>query len=308
MSARRPTDDDLAHILRLAFGRSVTAVPMPVASGHSDSGMAFALHGRRIPPYVQLLRYPSRQQIWAYRAFAAMQALRERDFPVPDVYYMGWSRHSDSVMLLIELVEGRTESGNPHAFFARIGPDFAFTLARLHQLEWPKRPDLPVTPLRYALEELGGIVHQLDNWQLVEIHSWLWTQLEYVQEQPYVLIHGDYTLQNVIAEGVLVKTVLGWDQAVVADPRFDVGYASAVLGSHGSALSTQFLESYITAAGPVEDSAFWEVLGALRLLVRVGRTLSTLRAPQRDRFLAQAGPAWTGLLTFVAERIRRQLL
>jgi aminoglycoside phosphotransferase (APT) family kinase protein len=308
MSTEHPTDDDLAYVLRLAFGHRVTAVPIPIASGLSDPGMAFALQGRRVPPRVLLRRYLPRNQIWAYRSFAALQALRERDFPVPDVYYVGWSYHTRCVLLLIELIEGRTEAGNPHAFFARVGSDFAYTLARLHQLEWPKRPDLPVTPLRYALEELGGLVHRLDNWQLVEIFGWLWERLDHVQEQPYVLIHGDYTLQNVIAEGVAVKAVQGWDQAVVADPRFDVGYASAVLGSHGTTLSNQFLEAYSTAAGPVNDSAFWEVLGALRLLVRVGRTLSTLRAPQRERFLEQAGPAWNGLLSFVAERSRKQLL
>lgn len=308
MSAEPPIGDDLDHVLRLAFGHPVRAVPMPVASGQADWGMAFALHGRRVPPRVLLLRYPPRRQAWAYRAFAAMQTLRERDFPAPDVYYLGWSYHTGCVWLLIELIEGRTEAGQPHAFFARVGPDFATILARLHRLTWNRRPDLPVTPLRYALEELGGVVHRLENWQLDEIFAWLWMQLDHMREKPYVLIHGDYTLQNVIAQGTAIKVVQGWDHAVVADPRFDVGYASAVLGSYGTALSNQFLEAYTAAAGPVDDCAFWEVFGALRLLVRVGRTLSTLRAPQRERFLERAMPAWNGLLAFVAERSRRQLL
>jgi aminoglycoside phosphotransferase (APT) family kinase protein len=293
---------DIAHVLRLAFGREVPAIPIPVAPGQSEYGMAFALHGPRVPPRVLLLRYSPQNRTRAFRAFMAMQALHDRNFPVPDVYYLGWSYYTRYVLMLVEYIEGRSMEDQPHAFFARIGPDFAHTLAYLHRLPWEPFPDLAVTPLPYAFHELASLVRRLETWQLQEILGWLAERVRQIRELPHTVIHGDYSLQNVLAEHTRVVAVQGWEQAVIADPRLDVGYTSAMLGAYGVALSDQFLEAYTAVAGPVLDCEFWEVFGALRLLARVARTLSTLRPPQRDRFLARVGPHWQGLLAFVANR------
>jgi aminoglycoside phosphotransferase (APT) family kinase protein len=301
-------DSDIAHVLRLAFGRAVPAIPIPVAPGQSEYGMAFALRGPRVPPRVLLLRYSPQHQTRAFRAFTVMQALHDRHFPAPDIYYLGWSYYTRYVLLLVEYVEGRTVGDQPHAFFARIGPHFAETLAQLHRLAWDPFPNLAVTPLPYAFHELLKLVQRLETWQLQEILDWLLARLRQVKELPHTVIHGDYSLHNVLAEHTQVIAVQGWEHAVIADPRFDVGYTSAMLGAYGIALSDQFLEAYTAVAGPVPDCEFWEVFGALRLLARVARTLSTLRPPQRDRFLAQVGPHWQGLLEFVARRSGLNLL
>jgi aminoglycoside phosphotransferase (APT) family kinase protein len=301
-------DSDIAHVLRLAFGRDVSALPIPVAPGQSEYGMAFALRGSRVPPRVLLLRYSPQNQTRAFRAFTAMQALHGHRFPAPDIFYLGWSYYTRYVLLLTEYVEGRGVGDQPHAFFARIGPHFAETLAQLHRLTWDPLPNLAVTPLPYAFHELLKQVRRLETWQLQEILEWLLAQLRQVIELPHTLIHGEYSLHNVLAEHTQVIAVQGWEQSVIADPRFDVGYTSAMLGAYGIALSDQFLEAYTAVSGPVPDCEFWEVFGALRLLARVARTLSTLREPQRDRFLAQVGPHWQGLLAFVANRSGLDLL
>lgn len=303
MSVGRP-EPELACVLRLAFGEVVPAVPLALPPGRRERGQAFRLYGGGgLPPGVILLHYPAHEQTAAFRAFTVTRALYERRFPVPETYYLGWSHHTQYVMLLTALVEGRGEDGDTPGFFARAGADFARTLARLHLLRWETPPDLPLTPLHFAVHELGMTVRRLENWHLHQLYGWIMARLDRVSEHPRVVIHGDYRLQNIVlAENGRVAAVQGWEQAAIADPRFDVGYASAVLGAHDPALSERFLAAYSAAAGPVIDGDFWDALGALRLLVRVVRTVSSLYAPQRDRFLARVGPAWQGLLAFVERR------
>ncbi len=295
-------DSDVLCVLRLAFGRQVDVTPLPAAVGHGERGLAYALHGEGVPPRVLLQRYSPREQVQVFRAFSVMRALRDRNFPVPDVYYLGWSYHTRYVLLLLEQVDGRGFEGQPHAFFARVGTHFAETLALLHGLTWNPLPDIAMLPFRFAFQEMIERVRQLETPQLVDILDWLVARAGRIVELPYTVTHGNYILQNVLADRTKIVAVLNWEQAVLADPRFDVGLASAVLGAHGIALSDQFLESYTAVAGPVPKILFWEIFGALRLLSRTALTLSKLPASQREAFLAQWIPAWRGLLMFVTHR------
>jgi aminoglycoside phosphotransferase (APT) family kinase protein len=270
--------------------------------------LAYALHDPAGPSQVLLLRYNPRQQAQAFRAFTIMRALRDRQFPVPEVYYLGWSSHTRYVLMLIEYIEGRSEEGMPHAFFARVGDSFAETLARLHALAWDPLPDLPVTPFRYAFHKLADEVRRYDIPQLNDILDWLLARVSAISELPYTVIHGNYTLHAIVAERLRVIGAHDWEHAALADPRFDVGYTSAILGAYGIALSDQFVAAYSAQAGSMPDLAFWEVFAALRLLTRVARSLSTLSEPQRQRFLEQVGPAWRGLLQFVDVRAGTRLL
>lgn len=301
-------DPTVAMVLRLAFGQPVAATPVSVAAGASDVGQVFALHGPQVPSQVVLRRYSPARQGQALRAFRAMRALAALHFPVPDVYYLGWNQHDEQTLLLAEWVPGKRVAGQPYAFFARVGPDFAQTLARLHALPWDSLQDLPLTPLRYAFDELSRLVRRLETWELQEILDWLKGRLEGIEELPRAIVHGSYSLECAVAQPPRIVAIEGWEHTVIADPRFDIGFASAMLGAYGVTLSDQFLEAYQAIAGPVPDLPFWDVFSALRLLARVARSLSTLRAEQRERFLAQAFPYWQGLLTLVEARTGLQLL
>lgn len=301
-------DPLLPLVLRLAFGQPIVATPVPVAAGASDTGQVFALHGPHVPSQVILRRYPPIRQAQALRAFRVMRALNALHFPVPKVYYLGWNQHDEDTLLLAEWVPGKRVAGQPHAFFARVGEDFAYTLARLHALPWDSLQDLPVLPLHYAFRELTLLVRRLETWELQEILDWLAARLDSVQELPRVIVHGSYSLDCAVAQPPQIVAIEGWEHTVIADPRFDIGFASAMLGAYGVALSDQFLDAYQTAAGPLPNLPFWDVFSALRLLTRVARSLSTLRTEQRDRFLAQAFPYWQGLLALVEARTGLHLL
>lgn len=295
-------DDDIHHLLRLAFGRPIRATPVPVVAGSRTRGVAFALHDQGVPEQVLLLRYSPQHQRAAFRTFNVLRSLHAHAFPVPRVHFMGWSAHLHYVVLLVEQIAGRGVEGQPRAFFGRVGPQFAATLAHLHQLAWQPMPDLAATPFHYAFRELTAMVRQLETPQLVQILAWLLQRAGQIVELPHTVIHGDYTLHNVVADQTRIVAVYGWDNAVIADPRFDVGYTSAALGAIDPTLADQFIYHYSAVAGPVPELRFWEVFSALRLLTRVARTISTLQSTQRARFLEQVQEQWNCLLDFVELR------
>jgi aminoglycoside phosphotransferase (APT) family kinase protein len=302
MTGHDPAHSDTTCLLQMAFGRAVPTTPIPVAEGQGARSMALALDGEGLPPRVIVHRYRPSQQARAWRAFTAMQALREQRFPVPEIYYFGWSHYTRYVVLLMEYVEGRGDEGQPGAFFYRVGPHFAQTLASLHQIAWKRLPDLPVWPFRLAFNDAARRVRRLESGDLTAILGWLVPQIAQIVNLPQVVIHGDYALSKIVANRTEVGAVLGWEQASLADPRFDVGYTSAALSVYGVAFSDQFIEDYQQAAGPLMDRVFWEVFGALRLLVAFGERLARLPQEQMEAALDEIGPAWEGLLQFVEAR------
>ncbi|MBN1679273.1 MAG: phosphotransferase, partial [Anaerolineae bacterium] len=298
---------DIESVLRLAFGRVVPTTPIPVVPGQSKRMMAFALHDRRLPDRVLLRRYSPHEQASAFRAFTVMQALHSQNFLVPTVYYFGWSYHTRFLLLLLEYIDGRSEEGQAHAFFARVGTHFAETLAHLHGLPWDPLPDLAVMPFRYMFDDLARQVQRLSTKELNIVFYWLMGQIKHIREQQHTVVHGNYTLPNVLADGTEIAAVLGWERAMLADPRIDVGYASAVLGVYGAALSDQFIDAYQSVAGPVADLAFWEVFGALRLLSTIIHRLSLAHVSQVHTLQNHAWPIWEGLLNFVEARTGLEL-
>ncbi len=295
-------ESEIDHILRMAFGRTVPTWPIPLGVGRSDRHRAFALDDPMLPQGVMLTRYPMTAMSQAARAFSVMQALRDIGFPVPDVYYLGWGRASREVLMLSEHIDAHGEEGQTHAFFARVGPAFAQTLAQLHQLEWEELPDLAILPFRYAFDSLAARVRAFGTSEMDAILDWLLPRAGDVQELPHAVLHGDYTLGNVLGDRVHIVAVLGWENALLADPRFDIGYASAVLGAYGVPLSDQFLAEYEVVSGPIPDRAFWDVFCALRLLMRLTNLFENTPPDQREAIRIQAIPVWNGLLDFVKHR------
>ncbi len=291
---------DIDCILRLAFGRSVPVNPIPLPPGQSERGLAFALHDTRLPSHVFLMRYSPQHQSRAFCAFTMMRALRGLNYCAPEVYYFGWSIHNRYIYLLVEYIEGRSIEGQPHAFFARINPSFAHTLAQLHHLTWDTLPDIGMRPLQYVFNDLTRQVIDLQTPELLKILVWLEARVDRIREQRHTVLHGDYILDNVLADYTQVVGVLGWENAVLGDPRFDIGHTSATLGAFGVALSDQFLDAY--QAAPIKDIVFWEVLAALRLLTGIAATMAGIHASQLAAMQEQAMPVWVGLLGFVMHR------
>jgi len=294
---------EIDQVLRLAFGRPVPARALPAEPAQSERCALYELAGPDVPPRVNLTTYPHWDAQRAFRAFTVMRALEAQGFPVARPYYLGWSHHAGDVLLLTEQPDGQgPQPDQPQRFFARVGESFAFTLARLHSLPWERYPDVPTTPFHYALSEMVRLVRGLGGRQLQDILDWLLMRAARIEELPQTLVHGEYALTHVLAHRTSVIAVQGWESAVIADPRYDVGYASAILGAHSLTLSKVFVDYYQEAAGPLTELVFWEVFSALRLLARVRRTLTQIGGERQEPFLMNIGPVWNGLLAFVESR------
>ncbi len=294
---------EIDQVLRLAFGRPVPVRLLPAEASQPERSLLYALEGPGVPPRVSLRRYPHWDAQRAFRAFTVMRALEAQQFPVAKPYYLGWSHHAGDVLLLTEQPDGEgPQQDQPQRFFARVGESFAFTLAHLHHLPWERFPDVPTTPFHYALSEMVRLVRGLGGNPLQDILDWLLARAARIEELPQTLVHGEYALTHVLAHRTSIVAVQGWENAVVADPRYDVGYASAILGAHSLMLSKVFVDYYQEAAGPLPDLVFWEVFSALRLLARVRRTLAQIGGERQEPFLINIGPVWNGLLAFVESR------
>jgi aminoglycoside phosphotransferase (APT) family kinase protein len=134
--------------------------------------------------------------------------------------------------------------------------------ARIHATPIPNglRPDGPLTwferilrRTRRATERVRGLLMRLAR--------------ERLPDTPETLIHGDFTLDNVLADGDRISGVIDWGGAGPGDPRYDLTLAlsTSTPGASGEAdvpleprAVTAFLEGYCAAPIPRELRRFVE--------------------------------------------------
>ncbi len=296
-------DPELACILQRAFGRVPAVDLIPVPSGASARQRAFALHDPALPPAVMLLRYEREDVEAALHTFHVLQALHEMTFhAAPQVYYMSWEHYSDELLLLLEYISGRSAEGHPVAFFARVGQDFAATLARLHNLSWTEPLELPSVSFHDVLRALRSRVQLFNVPPLRELFRRLEKWGLEIEEQPYSVIHGSYTLESVVSLHARVVGIYDWEQTALADTRLDFGYTCAHLSAYHHQMAETFMGAYTQEAGPVQDARFWNALGGLRVLVELTEALSTLSAPQDAPLRRELGAQWQSVLSFANEQ------
>ena len=303
MNAHYSGDDldiDLMCVLYQTFEQKLSVVPVAAPPEITSRGRVFALQGLETPLNVWLLRYPRGEVNGALRTFHALQALQEVMFPAaPRVFYFNWAQWNGEALLMLEYhPEGRFADGHPLALFARTGPDFATTLARLHQIPWSTLPELPCVSPSDVLRTLRKHIEALRAPRLRELYRRLWEWESEIQEQPYSLVHGHYTLEHIVALQTHVIAIYGWEQAALGDARLDFGYTCAYLSAHRLQMVEVFADAYIRNAGPVQDARFWNALGGLRLLVELSEKLR-VAALRQDAIAQQAlHEQWHNVYTF----------
>ena len=296
-------DAELECVFQQAFGYVPAVDLIAVPSEAMGRKRAFALQEPDLPSAVLLLRYPHEEIGGALRAFHALQALRGVVFrAAPQVFYMGWGHLGDEVLLMLEHTFGRSAEGHPAAFFARVGYDFAVTLARLHQIPWATLPELPRVSVTDVLRNLETHVLMLDVPPLRKLLRRLEEWAPEIREQPYILVHGRYTLENVVSLQTRVVAVYDWEQAALADPRLDFGYACANLSAHREPMAEAFAAAYTRKAGPVLDARFWNALGGLRVLVELTEAIRAASAPQDAAKRYELGVQWLNVYAFASSQ------
>lgn len=187
-------------------------------------GTTLVLKRCRHPPYTDWLENEQR----------ALQLLARADLPVPRV--VGLHREGEEpdapVWLVMTKLPGvplwdvvEHASGEERVlWFRRLGR----MLGRVHALpvptELPSEEDHP-TWLDRTFRRAASYVRRHVAKALPER---LASRLrEHGEPMPSTLVHGDFTLDNVLAEGDMITGIIDWGGASAGDPRWDVTLALA---------------------------------------------------------------------------------
>lgn len=173
---------------------------------------------------------------WLCREAQVLRSLAGKDLPIPGIYHFeeGRSSQGDEAWLLMERLPGEPlqlvlENTNIGRSRQRLLQAFGELLGKIHRCHPPPglaeldQPWLEVM-LRRAREYL--------QCYLVDGTLELLRQLEQYRPQTISLslIHGDYTLDNVLVTDGRISGVIDWAGGAVGDPRYDLALATQPMG------------------------------------------------------------------------------
>ncbi|HEX2171170.1 MAG TPA: aminoglycoside phosphotransferase family protein [Dehalococcoidia bacterium] len=161
----------------------------------------------------------------------------------------------------------------------------AGVLARLHRLPLPDGPFPRPSP--------GEVINTIHRWSAGLGNDRLTQAIRRVVPPPAgkpAFIHGDRNRTNVLVSADhQIAGLIDWEDAAIADPRFDVGRAAASLARLDPALAASFLAAYEAEWGaPVVDLAQWLALLAVQRWTMI--ELLRTRRPRADQIAMPAIP------------------
>jgi aminoglycoside phosphotransferase (APT) family kinase protein len=153
----------------------------------------------------------------------------------------------------------------------------AVLLARVHGLTPPEavRRMLPAVSPGQELARLRELAFRCQVGALLEATTELHAQARAGSDEqtdkplasevaPLCVLHGDPRLANVRCDAQGITALLGWENAALGDPRWDVARVVNDLRSQqADRLADRFCAVYEDQSGqPLDDLAFWETLTA----------------------------------------------
>ncbi|MCL4506925.1 MAG: phosphotransferase [Chloroflexi bacterium] len=168
---------------------------------------------------------------WLTREYRVLSALADGDLPVP--HPRAFVRRDDCVVpecwLAMDYLPGMplaTALANERdkARRERLLCAFGSTLALIHRTAPPSSlTRYSAGWLEYMLEEAGENLEHFN----VDGSPELLANLRQTRPRPVDerLIHGDYTVDNVLVDGDAVSGVIDWSGGAIGDPRYDLALA-----------------------------------------------------------------------------------
>ena len=269
-------DQSITHIKPLDDGR------------HPSVSLSLAWREGRRPRVERLVvrQYADPWTWWALddgqkaqREWTVMRWLFGRGLPVPQLYASG--SEGEHEYLMMPLVPGEPVQATSSAHVEAL----AVLLAQIHRLTPPEavRQALPgVLPGR-ELARLRDLAFRCQVDGLLEATTALYAELHAelhaeVRAEPHAetdesmasevpplcVLHGDPRLANVRCDAQGITALLGWENAALGDPRWDVARVVNDLRSQqADALAERFCAVYEDRSGrPLVDLGFWETLTA----------------------------------------------
>lgn len=273
-----------------APGLAYDAPPTPLSGGHWAGLYHFRLLGRPQPLVLRIMPTSDEQ---CAREAAVQGCVAAAGFPAPRVIFS--AGRNDGLrfpFIVMERLPGRTLAAGPGAAW-RMPRLLAETLARLHALD--------PAPLAGTLGDLDGVLADiaersapLGEGGFASGRAWLTRHRP--PEKRRAICHGDFHALNLLLDGGRVSGVLDWTQALVAEPEYDVAYASLMLALWplasrrlprrwakrllGAPAARHFVGAYRRRARLDEGRLAWyEALHAYRMLLRVARARAGITLP-----------------------------
>jgi aminoglycoside phosphotransferase len=193
-----------------------------------------------------------------------MRWLFGRGLPVPQVYASG-TEGEHEYLLMPNVLGTRAQATNEAHVEA-----LAALLAQVHRLTAPQgvRHALPEAALEQELARLRDIAYRCQADPLIEATMELYAELnaEQTEVPPLCVLHGDPRFENVLCDARGVTALLGWENAALGDPRWDIARVVNDLRSHqADALVERFCAVYQDRGGqPPSNLTYWETLVAVQ--------------------------------------------
>jgi aminoglycoside phosphotransferase (APT) family kinase protein len=167
-------------------------------------------------------------------------------------------------------------------------------LARLHERTPPAavRQILPEINARKEIMRINKLARRHGDNALREASDELAEQEIEGQAFPLCVVHGAVAIDALLCDAQGITTVLGWENAVLADPRWDVASFTIELRAHDAGdLVDPFWAAYSDRAGiQLANPDYWEALAALQRWAMAGDT-----AQPQDPWRQEAWHALTRL-------------
>jgi aminoglycoside phosphotransferase (APT) family kinase protein len=260
------TLDDLRAICRRAFPeRPIQDIDF-IAPLHSRQHEMIAFDLRwtgRSAEYVEPLvvrRYVSTLSWWrpddrgkAQREVTVMRWLHQQGMPVSVMYAREFGALGDVVLFSRLPGEDWSAEGRPFPAVAleQAGP-FAWLLAKLHSLSPPDevKAVVPLVTLPSVLATLTALAAQIGQPELDTAVQKAMAHAYDIQENPPVLLHGDYHLSNVLIANGQISGIIDWEYTALGDPRWDLANAYIQMVDFDAAEAADaFLSAYLENSG-----------------------------------------------------------
>lgn len=214
----------------------------------------------------------------ARHEYALLERLYRVGYPVPQVYALSCEESPlGKPFILMEKVEGISMwrplfYGKDPVVQERLLSQFCRLMITLHTLEPEAFYD--VLPrgrspqvMEVATEGLAPVWGALGSLGFGPLLKWLEERAAHLKLWKPALVHNDFHPNNVLLRPDGSAVVIDWAHASLADPRFDVGWTLALIGSEVNLTwRDRVLENYQRLFRPVDELLFFEALGCIKRL------------------------------------------
>jgi aminoglycoside phosphotransferase (APT) family kinase protein len=283
----------LARVLHRALGAAATTVTIenlrPLTGGASRTTWAFdAVTGQARRSLILRTGPPDDVHAGMELEARAQAAAAAAGAPVPHILVADDSPAAlGNPFLICDAIAGETivrriqrqlEAAGGQAVRARLLRQCARALAAIHRAD-ARDPALTgedqLAAWRGRLDEMGDTTATFE-WGFRWLEANRPRDAQPREDQPTVLVHGDYRMGNLIVDGTDLAAVLDWELVHVGEPYEDLAWfcirawrfgAPESLGAGGLGNIESFLAAYEEAGGTAVDRVafrWWLVLATLR--------------------------------------------